>query len=195
MLEIDLRAHACQRAAQLMRGIADETLLLLLRHLEAVEHLVHGPREASDLVISRRLGHTPRELLAGDARHFAANALDRRERSPDEEERPPRNEQHENRHAPAEEVDKALTALVDFVEAGADDHRVNARGGLDRPREHTEIFVEVDGQPAHGPDVRRPARGQIGRERFELENVLARPYDPSSVIEDLDERDLGIEHG
>ena len=50
---VDISSDRGQRRAQLVRCIADETLLSPKRSLQAIEHCVEGPGEAGELVVRR----------------------------------------------------------------------------------------------------------------------------------------------
>lgn len=56
-VHLQLRPERGQRAAQLMGGVGDEPPLALGGRLEPLEHLVHCPGQAPDLVVPGRFGN------------------------------------------------------------------------------------------------------------------------------------------
>ena len=88
--QLEVREHARQRRAQLVRGVGDEPALarehrlgLATRGVQLAEHALQGARELGDLVVGHGLGHRARgvagarDLLGGagqlgDRRHRAA---------------------------------------------------------------------------------------------------------------------------
>ncbi len=80
---LQLRAQGGDRAAQFVRGVGDEPPLPLHGRLQRGERDIGGTGQAGDLVVRRRFGHAPGEILGGgDRRHLPPDALHRTQRAP-----------------------------------------------------------------------------------------------------------------
>src|SRR5204863_7488345 len=81
--ELEVRAQARERRAQLVRRVGDELPLLSQRHLERREHGVEAAGEARDLIAARERD-TAREVTRArdllDRRRESAHRLQRRTR-------------------------------------------------------------------------------------------------------------------
>ena len=158
LVDLELGAHAGERAPQLVGGIGDEALLLDARVLDPLEHVVHRPGQPGDLVVTRWLGHPPVEVGAADLRDLGADGLDRSQRPPDEEPDP------DARAALSSTGTVSASTLVRASTDSSTSSSVAARWStsrhraVDRPRQHPEPSRRGGAHPASA----RPAPSDDG---------------------------------
>ena len=117
-----------------MRGVGDETPLPRLGALEPIEHTVHRPCQAGDLVVARWVPDSSVQLRSGDLVDLNADPLDRRQR---QSHHPPgrhRDDHQQRRQTHREEPGDHARRVADHVEGTRDHHGAPALrgGGADR---------------------------------------------------------------
>ena len=127
-VDLELRPDPGEGAAQLVAGVGDEAALAVGGVLEAGEHRVHRPRQATDLVLAGRLGHAPVEVLAADDLDLVADGLDRAQRPAGHHPGEDAHEREQGRERPPQQPHQAVGAAGDALEAARHVDDVVARG-------------------------------------------------------------------
>ncbi len=94
-VDLELGPHPRQRTAELVGRVGDQASLLVRRPLEAIEHPVHGLRQARDLVAGLGHGDPMIEVVRADGGDLASDRLHRADRPPHE---PPDDRPEQDRH-------------------------------------------------------------------------------------------------
>ena len=80
-IDLQLGPDPGERTPQLVRRVGDEAPLTVDRGADTLEHPVHRPRQARDLVVPWRHGHPTLEVGAADRGDLGSDGLDRPQRS------------------------------------------------------------------------------------------------------------------
>ena len=156
--------------------------------LQPGQHLVHGPGEAGDLVVPRRLGDPPPVLRVGDACHLGPDRLHRSQRPADHQPGEAGEHRGDHGHTDHQQVPQGGHGLRDHLEAGRDIDR-DRSGRRARPFGPDPVVLEVPvvtdpadraRLPLAGPGAEREGGRPVG-------HVGAGPDDLAGAADDLHE--------
>jgi hypothetical protein len=153
---LDEGAGGGQRAAQLVAGVGHEAPLALGRLLQPRQHLVHGHRQAVDLVAGARRADPLGQVPLGDLADRGADRLDRAERPADDQPDQGGDRQREHGHDQEERGLQRPDRLFELVDGPGGDHPQRRAG------------------EGPGQDADRAEAGPVGRERRRSRAVLPR---------------------
>ena len=188
-------AQRGERRAQLVRRVADEAVLGLLRPLERGEHRVERVRELADLVGHRRFRQAAGGVAgAADLPRSGRQARERTERAAREPGRERGGEQPGEQRADRDQHPGAVHGALDRREVGRDDHgpagrlaraELAERRGVDPDRVGAEPFV---------PEPRLAVAQDALVDRQHAPTERGRPRDdPPGAVHDLHEQPAALD--
>ena len=162
-----------------MGGVGDQPPLTGLGPLQPFQHAVHGPGEAADLVVGRRVGNPPVQGGGGDGVDLGPDRLHRGQRPADHHPGRHRHHRQQQWQPDGQQPGDGRGRLLHGLGGAGDHHRARPQRGVGGGGHGQELGLLLERPAGRDLDLGRPAGREPGHRGRPWASVLAWTTRPS----------------